>query len=117
MYTWACRVEFKETILKSFTSCDGILRVATTAFSMGIDCTDIERIIHWGTPGTLEQYVQETGRAGRDGRQAKAILLYGKPGRYVEEQMNPYLFSWFKATHSFISLEPHSESGSKSDSL
>ena len=57
MYTWACRVEFKETILKSFTSCDGILRVATTAFSMGIDCPDIEKIIHWGTPGTLEQHV------------------------------------------------------------
>ena len=92
MYTRACRVEFKETILKSFTSCDGILRVviATTAFSMGIDCPDIERIIHWGTPGTLEEYVQETGRAGRDGRQAKAILLYGKPRRYVEEQMNQY---------------------------
>ena len=93
MYTRACRVEFKVTIFKSFTLCDGILRVviATTAFSMGIDCPNNERIIHWGTPGTLEQYVQETGRAGMVGRQAKAILLYGKPWRYVEEQMNQYI--------------------------
>ena len=60
MYTRACTVEFKESVLKLFTAADEVLKViiATTAFGMGIDCPDIERIIHWGPPGTREQYVQ-----------------------------------------------------------
>ena len=87
MFTCACKVEMKEAILKTFSEVGGKLRVviAKTAFGMGIDCSDIERIIHWGMPGSLEQYVHETGRAGRDGRPAQAILLYGKAGKYVKE--------------------------------
>ena len=44
---------------------------------MGIDCPDIRRIVHWGMPTTLEEYVQETGRAGRDGQASIAILYRG----------------------------------------
>ena len=54
MFTRACKVEMKEAILKTFSEVGGKLRVviATTAFRMGIDCSDIERIIHWGMPGS-----------------------------------------------------------------
>ena len=57
------------------------LVIATTAFGMGVDCPNIRRIIHWGLPKTLEEYVQETGRSGRDGENAVAILYRGVEGR------------------------------------
>ena len=93
IYTRACSESNKEKVLTHFCDTKSKLRVviATTAFGMGIDCPDIRVVYHWGPPSCLEEYAQETGRAGRDNQASKAILLHSTISKFVGDDVKRYI--------------------------
>lgn len=66
----------RQEILEKWLGNEVKIVVATTAFGMGIDKADVDLIVHMHLPESLESYYQEVGRAGRNGRPARAVLLY-----------------------------------------
>ena len=73
MYMSCTEDYVKEQIIKTFTKdCDLRIVIATVALGMGVDCHGVRQIIHFVPPTNIESYVQETGRAGRNGNFAIA---------------------------------------------
>ena len=68
--------EVKKDVQDGFIGGDIRVIVATNAFGMGIDKPDVRLVIHADIPGSLENYLQEAGRAGRDRANARCVLLY-----------------------------------------
>jgi ATP-dependent DNA helicase RecQ len=68
--------EQRDSIQERFMSGAAEVIIATNAFGMGIDKSDIRFVYHFDIPGSLDAYYQEIGRAGRDGERAEAVLFY-----------------------------------------
>jgi len=69
-----------------FMNESNVVMTATIAFGMGIDKPDIRFVVHSSMPGSMESFYQEIGRAGRDGKAAETILLFGMNDMYVRRK-------------------------------
>jgi ATP-dependent DNA helicase RecQ len=70
--------EIRDRKQHSWSSGETRVIVATNAFGMGIDKAEVRFVIHWDIPDCIESYFQESGRVGRDNKQASAVLLYSE---------------------------------------
>ncbi len=84
-YHAGLEAEYRERVQEEFLAGRIEVMVATIAFGMGIDKPDLRTVIHTALPGSLEAYYQEIGRAGRDGRPSRAILMHSYADRYTHD--------------------------------
>ena len=85
-YNGKMTTEEREAAQASFmASGRKVVMIATNAFGLGVDKPDIRYIIHYQMPGSPESYVQEAGRAGRDGRPARCVLLFQPDDIAIQE--------------------------------
>ncbi len=86
-YHGALNAEIRKMIQDDFLNEKIEIICATNAFGMGIDKSNIRTVIHFETPSSIENYYQEIGRAGRDGNESKAILLYNPRDIVLQRQI------------------------------
>ncbi len=93
-YHAGCEAEHRSTAQDAFLQNRLQVLVATNAFGMGIDKPDIRLLVHLSLPRSFEDYYQEVGRAGRDGKPSRALLLwrgadYRTQNFLIEQQPDP----------------------------
>lgn len=86
-YHAAMSEEDKQKNHNIFSEQQGTIMVATTAYGMGIDIAHVRFVVHLDLPSSPESYFQEVGRAGRDGKPAKSLLLYGLQDMLQAQQL------------------------------
>uniref|UniRef100_A0A1X7VGD1 DNA 3'-5' helicase n=1 Tax=Amphimedon queenslandica TaxID=400682 RepID=A0A1X7VGD1_AMPQE len=93
MFTESNSSSLKSLILHSFASFTSRLHIvfATIAFGMGVDIPNIQQIRLWSPPSDVETYIQETGRAGRDGKTSFVKLFYSKMDLSLLSRVDNYL--------------------------
>ncbi len=77
--------DVRERVQRAFLTGKLDVVVATVAFGMGVDKADVRTVVHVALPGSVEAYYQEIGRAGRDGRPSRTVLLYNFADRKLQE--------------------------------
>jgi len=92
LFTAASTNEMREIILQQFCKNDAVLWVviASRAFGLGVNIPDIGRVINWGLPPMLEDLVQQTGRARRNGQPAEAILYARNSNKKLSKSVKEY---------------------------
>lgn len=78
MYHADMKKNEKEDSYYAFLNSTVNVLLATVAFGMGIDKPNVRLVVHYDTPSTIENYLQETGRAGRDAKPSRCILLFSE---------------------------------------
>ncbi len=95
----------RDNVFKSFKDESIKVIVATIAFGMGIDKSNIRFVLHTSMPKTLENYSQEIGRAGRDGLNADVLLLYAKSDEMGKKRFIDELPDSIYKTNNYKKLE------------
>ena len=95
----------KDVVLQEMRKEGGCIRVliCTIAFGMGVNCKCVKRVIHFGPSKSVEAYIQESGRAGRDGQPSTALLLYQSLMLLrVEKDMKDYVKGKYDCRRTFL---------------
>ncbi len=85
MYHAGLELAERQAVQDRFMRGKAPIVVATNAFGMGIDKEDVRAVVHYDTPGSIEAWYQEIGRAGRDGKPARVTLVFREQDRRIHE--------------------------------
>lgn len=117
MYHSGTSPSIQEIVLASLKDPNGKVRIiiATSALGMGVDIKGLHRIINYGPPSDIESYIQEFGRAGRDGNQSEALLMFhGRQLHHCTPEMLEYLKSTSCRRSKLLELFDKSTAGNQS---